>query len=856
MRSRNSYNEYEDEREQGDMRMNEHTQRDRELLLSPNEFSFVRDQATGAVNVLVGTKKTLDPGDTPVSYDVESRRFVPTDVERSKQVFVEADESSYIVLKNPSADGKHPDKGTNNIPITDIKIGSKINIPGPVTFPLWPLQVADVVPGHQLRSNQYLICKVYNEEAARANIENAVIKAAEPQEGEEEVTDTSGRPAWMPEIKATGQLIVIKGTTVSFYIPPTGIEVVPEIQIDGSVNYVRDAVTLERLEYCILLDESGEKRYVKGPAVVFPKPTETFVERNGKRKFPAIELNEQMGLYIKVIADYTEEDGTERKTGEELFITGADQKIYFPREEHQLIKYDDEFIYYAIATPKGEGRYVMGKATGEVDTVKGPKMLLPDPREAVIVRRVLDDKTVNLWYPGNSEALEINRNFKSHQEEKKQKARSRGKSASRDIEETIMAMDAAEEYAGDTFTRRTAFTPPRTLTLDTKYDGAVGICPWTGYAVQIVPKVGERHVVVGPASILMDNDWELEVLSLSTGTPKDDDNIKRTVYLRIQNNTVSDRVTAISEDDIPVEFDLKYQVDFEGDPNKWFNVENYIALLTDRTRSMLYNLVKRTNVEDFKQHAADLVRDLILGPKGEDGVRVGGVDFSKENGMIIKDVTISPIRIKNEEISYQLVESQHEIIRDNLELKRMRRQLEIAKEKQATAQEQARIQAQTQEIMDKIKSEELARSKDLKIAELEAKLAQQEALDAIAEKENARKQAADQLDLDHEKAQMNMRVEEVDRRADAYVKKIESVSPRLAAAIQSASDKELVGQIAGKIQPANGGILGNEPVSIDTIRDLVTQGFLADAIDESLKKGQNRYDQEEWETERKSRKSR
>ena len=30
-----------------------------------------------------------------------------------------------------------------------------------------------------------------------------------------------------------------------------------------------EAVTLERLEYCILLDEDGNKRYIRGPAVVF-----------------------------------------------------------------------------------------------------------------------------------------------------------------------------------------------------------------------------------------------------------------------------------------------------------------------------------------------------------------------------------------------------------------------------------------------------------------------------------------------------------------------------------------------------------------------------------------------------------
>ena len=92
-----------------------------------------------------------------------------------------------------------------------------------------------------------------------------------------------------------GKMLIIKGNAVSFYIPPTGIEVVR----DDNGNYVREAVTLERLEYCILLDEDGNKSYIHGPAVVFPKPTEEFIHKNGSRKFKAIELNEMSGLYIK-----------------------------------------------------------------------------------------------------------------------------------------------------------------------------------------------------------------------------------------------------------------------------------------------------------------------------------------------------------------------------------------------------------------------------------------------------------------------------------------------------------------------------------------------------------------------------
>jgi len=40
-----------------------------------------------------------------------------------------------------------------------------------------------------------------------------------------------------------------------------------------------------------------------------------------------------------------------------------------------------------------------------------------------------------------------------------------------------------EEFVGDAFTRKQSYTPSRTITLDTKYEGAVAVNVWTGYAV-------------------------------------------------------------------------------------------------------------------------------------------------------------------------------------------------------------------------------------------------------------------------------------------------------------------------------------------------------------------------------------
>ncbi len=154
------------------------------------------------------------------------------------------------------------------MPIGTLRMGQIENLPGPQSFPLWPGQVATVVKGHHLRTNQYLMGRVYDDEAAKANWDKSVVKSATGDEGKA-AKNTLGLDK---DSLVTGQLIVIRGTNVAFYIPPTGVEVL----MDEDRKYVRDAVTLERLEFSILLDENGNKEYLTGPAVVFPKPTQTF----------------------------------------------------------------------------------------------------------------------------------------------------------------------------------------------------------------------------------------------------------------------------------------------------------------------------------------------------------------------------------------------------------------------------------------------------------------------------------------------------------------------------------------------------------------------------------------------------
>ena len=373
--------------------------RERDLVLAPNEFAFISDQTKGHIVAYVGPYKTsMANTDKPVFFDHRTKRFGICNLEESIRPFTTAPEGWYVELKNPPKDGKQPTIGTSNN-LTNLEIGRKVNIPGPVFFALWPGQMVRVMQGHHLRSNQYLLVRVYDEEQARQNWTQAVIKL----NNTEEEPKTEILENKVPDL-TMGQTLVIKGTEVSFYIPPTGVEVVR----DDNGNSVRDAVTLERLEYCILFDENGNKRYIRGAAVVFPEPTESFVFKNGENKFRAIELNENSGIYVKVIAPYTE-NNKNYQVGDELFITGKEQMIYFPRPEHALVKYGKHEIYYAIAIPPGEGRYYLNRNTGTISLKKGACMFLPDPREEVIVNRVLSDKQCQMWFPNNPDALSHNR---------------------------------------------------------------------------------------------------------------------------------------------------------------------------------------------------------------------------------------------------------------------------------------------------------------------------------------------------------------------------------------------------------------------------------------------------------------
>lgn len=808
------------------------TNRERDLVLAPNEYAFISDQTKGNINVYVGPYKTsLANTDRPVTFDAESKRFEKKLLEEATQNFTIAPEGWYVVLKNPAKDGNQPKTGTTNN-LIELNIGRKVNIPGPIFFALWPGQMAKVIPGHDLRSNQYLLVRVYDEEEARKNWKKAVIKTKTNTDGAETSPDDVIGTGEIPEL-TIGKMLVIKGSNVSFYIPPTGIEVLR----DENGDYVREAVTLERLEYCILLDENGNKRYIQGPAVVFPEPTEDFITKGGLRKYKALELNEMSGLYIKVIAPYTE-DNKSYKEGDELFITGKDQMIYYPRPEHALIRYGNKERHYSLAIPPGEGRYVLNRKTGKISLVKGPAMFLPDPRELVLVRRILSSKQVQLWFPGNAEALAYNAKLAEIQkkdnnindylelpkmEEQPQQLHTNAPSLSNFVEQKQQMRKkeaTSKEVASDEFSRDNQYTPPRMLTLDTKYDGAVTIDLWTGYAVLVVSKTGTRKVVTGPQTYLLEYDENLEAVNLSTGTPKTEENLLKTVYLRVLYNKVSDIVKAETSDFCQVSISISYRVNFEGEPEKWFNVENYVKFLTDHMRSVIRNAVKKYTIMDFYSKGIDILRDVILGVASEGNKRPGRLFV--ENGMKIYDAEILDIELGDTSIENLLISAQQDVVKQTLKLVSEQRRLEFTQQNELVVRQIAETQSETRQKTVELQKAETTKNLELELAKIDssvqsewkkikANLANQEVLSKIQEAELKRKKEAEQLVIDVQQQKLAQELQRLQAEVEAVVSKAGAVSPDLIAALQAFGDKALAEKMAESMAPL--AILGGKSIA-------------------------------------------
>ena len=879
-----------------------------ELCLTPGQFVHIQTKTSGAITVHTGpTKINIEQQHQPVVYDPRTRRFAAVTLQNAVQDCVNVPQGSYCVLTNPVEPVGGSDLDARpNIGVDERRLGQRngqrIVVQGPADFALWPRESAVVIAGHQLRSNQFVRIRIVDAEQARKNWAGAVVEGVEtaagappPPDGDEDApaaTTKSVEPARTPAVLAvpddlaTGKLYHVRGDQVAFYIPPTnGVEVVP----DNDGGLVRNALTLPNLHFCTLQGENGSIRHPRGPAVVFPEPTEHFVSENDTPVFKALDLSPIRGIYVKVSAPYdlkvTTSEGVfviSYVEGDELFITGADRRerfvkvsaqngvtnvrlatadddehiveltvpgvrTYYPRPEHSIVEYEGKRVIYAVSVPQGEARYVLNRLSGEIRTVVGSTMLLPDPRTEVCVQRYLTPEQVQLWYPGDEDAY----TYAVTKHAELQQARTVGASWSRTRAPATRGVGAAmgavafsgtrkslhsgddanlqallgnvhsrppeqaagyEELGDDalTTTRRATFTPPRHVVLDDElFARAPAISVPTGFVVLVISADGTRTPEVGPKTVFLDYDQTLEVLELSTGKPKNTDELKRTCFLRMTDNKVADIIVETrTADHVEADIKVSYRVNFEGDPEVWFDVDNYVKLLCDHARSRLKAAISKTTANELNRYsdATAVVRDCILGVKADDDTERTGMRFDT-NGMRVTDVEVLKVTLRNNEIAALLDGAQHEVVTHQVERERTTRQLEQARHYQEVEQEKAQLAAATDRVRYDLAVERADREHTqlLRAAEQEVALAAGDLAAAIDRAKVAHAEAESETELftmresaamAAKRAAAELELQSVAAHTKAVVDRFTAAGGDFAAAVVALGDKSVLEKVA------------------------------------------------------------
>ncbi|MBW2529079.1 MAG: hypothetical protein JRI23_33185 [Deltaproteobacteria bacterium] len=636
--------------------MTEREIRERDILVAPHEFAYVQDLTKGDIVLYVGpTKISLSNTERLVNY--VDGRFVPVrgdDPTAGVHRFVAATSSQYIVLENPprAADAA-PAKGANSS--TGLQMGRTVIVPGPAEFPLWPGQCAQVIDGHSLREDEYLIVRV--------------IEAS-------------------PDGPPIGAEQIVRGADVSFYIPATGLEVVPD---RGS--YVRRAWRLETN---------------KGLHV---RVTQPFVAGEHDQVPP--------GSY---------------RPGQDLFIRDR-EGYFFPTHTLEVVGEVER-----IGLAEKQGLYVRDISTGKIKTVEGPVAYLPDPTRENLVVRELDPQTAELYGLGSGSHLHA----------------------------------------------LSIYIPP-------------------SFAVMVTAK-NRRQVVTGPQTRILAFDEDLERLTLSTGRPKSDQELLPTCFLQVEGNKVSDVVQVKTGDHVDLSITLSYRVSFDGDPERWFNVKDYVGLLCDHLGSIIRAAARGTTIEAFHGSGAEVVRTAILGPRTEQGRREGR--RFDENGMWVYDVEVLDVEILDAEVKQLLSAAQRKAIAS--EIARKEEQLRLGDEQLREAVTR-RIQAEKMETLAQTRELEAARSAlerqqmlaHADISEIEASADAQAEARALAITSEAKAVAAER--------QVDIRRRALEAEASAFQVQMEALAPELIATLKTLGGQQMAAELSRHLSPL--AILGGSSVA-------------------------------------------
>ena len=780
--------------------------------------------------------------------------------------FIIARDGEYVLLENPVAvdqpDGPNGAYVPGGNKEKELRLGTKKIIPGPCAFPLWPGQSAEVRPAHKLSANQYLIVEVvgpldenapyYRLVIESAGLSSVVIDGAEGDGRERKIQPEPATKSHPTQLRI-GQRIVIQGRHTQFFIPPTGIEVVPALEETEARGRDEDGVTAlppgAQEELAKMLAQVGDGMSVRQFSVLKN-------ELRHKQDYTAGER----GVMLTALDDAWN-DRTRRGKGSDA--GGGRSVAADPYARKAVVLGPKNFCF-------------LFDADGNPRTIRGPARVFPGPHDTFLQRgsrrRVYDAYELGehqaLWlriitpidkaelakrlppgtpldrdhYEAGAELLVrgLPSVFFPFIEAEVLNPVTREPHVGNDHDQVVIHAIGIDQKSGiyvrDQRTGMVKMVRGETSYLvdprgeehvhrrvpHDKWNLWIGhaephklttgevVTPWAlsvivpnNEAVLITSRHG-RRVVVGPCTELLEYEEQLTPLKLSKGKSKDGHTTVTTCFLRIQGGRVADNFEVESVDFVRFKVKLGLAGHFEGAPERWFHVEDPVKLLADTVRARVREAARVQSATQLLADFPALVRKALLAD--------GGVLHFPEDGMVLSAVDVLGFGVADPGLAELFANVQREAVSLQLQDQQSRRRLESTRLRDHIDAEEHAVQRGAGQRM--AETNKLEAQDEHVVAELKQKLGavrEQEALRAKHQLERLTFEAAQGRDREKAELAAAQRIQAaeaeakaralVDAAAQAHARAIAEIEQGSAAAFAQA-DAVRLGAIQGELVAA------------------------------------------------------
>ena len=744
-------------------------QRSRKIPVTDRQFLWVQDDDKGEVTLHVGPTMVSPTAADRVVID-DGRGGLQEDTTGAPQSMIELGDAQYAVMFNPLLENDGGPNGRfrpGRNESRPLRNGTRSMVPGPCSFYVRPGQRADVRDAHELASNQYLVVKVYGEVDKEAPYYEVTARSA----GILQATGEKDAPTAMrePVELRRGQLVVIRGLDTQFYIPPSGVDIVPDTSVDDSGAAISAAGARQLLAQAS--DElAAEEDLGEGMARGTPRPqmANAYVDQSARARHrklsPAPSPSQMMaqGQLTPFPAAPSREGAPAaapagfgamampEEAARDVLVSNTVRRA-LERQARQTIKVGPARVFpgpydtfmtagsrnriydaYELLPQRALWLRVIASLTRADLAEKLPRGMMLDkddyhPGDEILLTGVstffVPFNEIEILSPESGQAIVGNDHSKVFIEaigiDQKSGIYVRDLTTGE-----VRLVRGKQSYLVDP---RKEVQITRTIPIDDwnlwiaanephKRTSIPIVTPWAvsvtvpNNTAVLVTSANDRRVVDGPCVTLLGYEETLYPVLLSTGTPKTDDHPLRTCFLRAVGNRVSDEIEVETLDFVRVAIRVSYSVTFvTAQRDRWFNHENYIQIMVDHLRSIARGRCRTLTLMNLWPQLPNILRDTILGERKE-GTRAGR-QFA-ENGTAVTEVEVLNATIEDEEVAELMQRVQTESVtlqigdrQVNEALVSAKLRAEVEREKQTLYEEARRQEAKLGELTKRLAHE-------------------------------------------------------------------------------------------------------------------------------------------------------